>query len=332
MTSNHLIETQPNRHTLPSLARAAVQRYSIVGIWILMAAIFAIAIPHLFLRGSTMQTIFGSEQPLIFLAMALVLIFFVGEFDISLPSILGLSATLVPVLNVNAHVPIGLSIVIALLATIAVGAVNAFVIVIVGADPFAVTLGMGTLLIGLCLWFTGSTTAGGLDISLSPIVDTQVLGLPISFYYSILLALILTYVLWRTPLGRHMSFIGANREVARLAGVRVNQIRFGAYVFAALIAGVGGVLLVLGVGGFDPSSSVSYLLPAFAAAILSTAIITPGRFNPIGALIAIFFLETGIIGLQLLGLAGWVTQFFFGAAVVVAVTVSTIVRRRVGRS
>jgi hypothetical protein len=65
-------------------------------------------------------------------------------------------------------------------------------------------------------------------------------------------------------------------------------------------------------GGFDPTASPSYLLPALAAVFLGTAVVVPGQFNPLGTLIGIYFLETGIIGLQLLGYSGRVQDAFYG--------------------
>ncbi len=66
----------------------------------------------------------------------------------------------------------------------------------------------------------------------------------------------------------------------------------------------------------------------FAAVFLGTAIIEPGRFNPVGTFIGIYFLETGILGLQLFGLQAWVSPVFYGGVLVVAVTISTLLRRR----
>jgi ribose transport system permease protein len=62
--------------------------------------------------------------------------------------------------------------------------------------------------------------------------------------------------------------------------------------------------------------------------MLGTAVIQPGRFNPIGTFVAIYFLATGIIGLELLGAAGWVSDVFYGGVLVIAVTVATVLRRR----
>ena len=87
-------------------------------------------------------------------------------------------------------------------------------------------------------------------------------------------------------------------------------------------------MVTAGLGGFDPSSSVTYLLPTVSAVFLGTAMIAPGRFNPIGTFIGVYFLATGILGLQELGSGGWISDVFYGAALIIAVSLSTVIRRR----
>jgi len=99
-------------------------------------------------------------------------------------------------------------------------------------------------------------------------------------------------------------------------------------IAASIVAALAGIMLIATVGGFDPTASPSYLLPALAAVFLGTAVVMPGQFNPLGTLIGIYFLETGIIGLQLLGYSGWVQDAFYGAGLVAAVTVAHLVRNR----
>ena len=70
------------------------------------------------------------------------------------------------------------------------------------------------------------------------------------------------------------------------------------------------------------------LLPIFAATFLGTAILQPGRFNPLGTLLAVYFLATGVLGLQLLGASSWVSSVFYGGVLVLAVTLSTVLRNR----
>lgn len=81
-------------------------------------------------------------------------------------------------------------------------------------------------------------------------------------------------------------------------------------------------------GSSDPTSSLSFLLPAFAAAFLGATTIMPGRFIPIGSIAAVYFLVTGITGLQLLGVQTFVQQLFYGGALVLAVALSQLARRR----
>ena len=156
------------------------------------------------------------------------------------------------------------------------------------------------------------------------IARTKLFGIQLAFYYGLFLTLALWYVQRFTPLGRNMYFTGANREVARLSGVQVDRLRACALVASSLIAAFAAVILAGVLGSADPNAAGGYLLPPFAAAFLGATAITPGRFNPWGAFIAVYFLITGIVGLQILGLSGWIEQVFYGAALVLAVVLSRI--------
>ena len=197
-----------------------------------------------------------------------------------------------------------------------------------GVPSLIVTLGSASLYLGISELISGSNTISVTSTSFSNIALTNVFGLPLSFYYGLALCLGFAYVISWTPIGRHIVFVGANREVARLAGIPVNRIRAGSYIAAGTVSGLAGILLVASVGGFDPTGASTYLLPALAAVFLGTAIVHPGQFNPMGTFFGIYFLETGILGLQLLGGSGWVQDAFYGAGLVIAVTVATVVRRR----
>ena len=97
---------------------------------------------------------------------------------------------------------------------------------------------------------------------------------------------------------------------------------------ADLISAFAGILYAGVTGGADPSSGASFLLPAYAAAFLGATAIVPGRFNPWGSTIAVYFLVTGITGLQLYGLSSWVENVFYGGSLVIAVAVAHVVGRR----
>jgi ribose transport system permease protein len=99
-------------------------------------------------------------------------------------------------------------------------------------------------------------------------------------------------------------------------------LRVVALAASGLVAAGAGVLYAGSTGGADPSSGATFLLPAFAAAFLGATGIVPGRFNPWGSFVAVYFLWTGITGLQLHGARSFVQQLFYGGALVVALVLA----------
>ena len=152
--------------------------------------------------------------------------------------------------------------------------------------------------------------------------------MPYVFYYALIAMIIMWYIFDFTPLGRRLLFVGRGREVARLNGISVDKMRVGALITSAVVASIGGVMYAGILGSADPYSGLNYLLPAFAAAFLGSTTILPGRFNPLGAVVAVYFLGTGITGLTMLGIPLWVTNVFNGGALILAVTISQLTRGR----
>jgi ribose transport system permease protein len=310
------------------VARRTFERYLLVGVWILLIVFFGVTKSSSFLHFTTVQAIFGNSSIYVFLGLAALCTSVVGEIDLSVAFIMGLSATLVPLL-VSEH---GVNVIVASVIAIAVGALcgvaNAIIIVRLKVNALIATLGLGTVLLGLSESISHQNSVSGLSTTFSKFAVYNILGLPLAFWYGIVLAAVMAYTLSYTPLGRHVAFVGSNREVARLAGIRVNRIRFGAYTSGGLIAGVSGVLLSAQLGGFQSSSAQSYLLPTFAVVFLSAAVIRPGRFNAIGVVVGAYFISTGTLGLELFGYNGPAEQILYGGALVAAVTVVTIVQRQ----
>jgi ribose transport system permease protein len=208
-----------------------------------------------------------------------------------------------------------------------VGAINGAIVALLEVESLIVTLGSGAFVSGLVLWISDSKTIGGVSDSLvDPVIVWDFLGIPLSFYYGLALCAAVWYAFEFRPLGRRLLFVGRGREVARLSGVGVARVRFGALVAAATIAALAGVMYAGTNGSADPSSGASFLLPAYAAAFLGATSIAPGRFNPWGAVVAVYFLVTGVTGLQLLGVDSFVQQLFYGGALITAAVLSRLAR------
>lgn len=310
-------------------SRRFLEKYALVFVWILLIAGFSIAMPSSFFNWGNFSILFASYAPAALLALAIIVPLTSGDYDLSVGATLTLSSCMIGVLNVWQGVPIELCVLIVLVTGVFIGLFHALFIVYFRIPSLVVTLGTTSLMSGIVQLITNSSTIGGIDNSLiMAVVGGRLLGVPYAFYYALVAALVLWYVFDYTPIGRRLLFVGRGREVARLNGLPVERIRVGALVTSGVISSAAGVLYAGVLGSADPYSGLNYLLPAFAAAFLGSTAITPGRFNPRGTMVAVYFLGTGITGLTMFGIPLWVTNVFNGAALILAVTISQLTRGR----
>lgn len=301
--------------------------------WVVIIVLFSTLAPETFPTWTNVSSTLASQAVLVVITLALIIPLTTGDFDLSVASVAGLSAVVAAQLNANMGISLTVSLIAALVVGLVVGLTNALFIVVFGVESLIITLGMGTFLQGILLWITDSQVITGIDQTLSDwVITKRLLGIPYSFWYALLLVVVVWYVFTYTPLGQRMLVVGRNRDVARLAGMRVSLIRAGALVASSLMAALAGIILLGTSGSASPSTALDYLLPAFAAAFLGSTTIKPGRFNAWGTLIAVYFLVTGITGLQLLGAKSWVQYLFYGGALILAVTFSQFVKRSRAKS
>jgi ribose transport system permease protein len=305
------------------------ERLALPGVWVLSIVIFGAIEPSKFLTAGNFSNIFGSQTVLFVLTMAVLLPSINGDFDLSLGTIAALCSMVTALLNVNSHMPILPACVIGLLVAMFVGFVNGLFVVYFGNDPFIITLGTSTIITGVVYWVSKEQIITGTSVGLTKWTETyEFLRIPIQFYYGIALMLIVWYVTVFTPWGQRALFVGQSRQVAKLSGIHVVRIRWSGFVLAGLLAGLAGILSVGTTGSASPIDGSALLLPAYAGAFLGLTSITPGRFNAIGAGVAVYFLSTGVAGLQLLGADNYVQQLFYGGALVIAVSISRLIRRK----
>jgi ribose transport system permease protein len=291
-----------------------VEQFGLIIVWFAMMAVFGYLQPETFLTWANLSTILGSQAVLVVVALGLLMT---------------LSSMLIAVLNVNHGIGIGWAIMAALAAGLIIGLTNGLLITVFRIHSLIVTLGVGTFLHGLTLWMSDSMTISGISPDLiNAVIVNRLLGIPLEFYYAIGIALIIWYVLEYTAIGRRILFVGRGREVARLSGINTDRVRIACLMASGFLGALGGVLYTGTQGAADPVSGVSYQLPAFAAAFLGSTCIEPGRFNPWGTTVAVYFLVTGITGLVFLGFSSFIQEMFYGGALVIAVTLSQLVRGR----
>jgi ribose transport system permease protein len=308
---------------------SAFETYLLPVAWILVIVGFGLHSPDTFLTWANFANIFGSNAILFVLVMALLVPLTNGDLDLSVAEISGFTSMLIAWLNVNHHLAIIPCILIGLVAGIACGAINGWIVVRFDVNPFIITLATGTVLDGIAQWIAKENTIVGVSPKLTEwTFGRHIFNIPIQFYYGIVIMLIMWYVLSYTPFGQRALFVGQSREVARLSGFKVNSTRFRGFVIAGFIAAISGVLEVGTQGSATAGQTSPLLLSAYAAAFLGLTTIKPGRFNAIGAGVAVYFLTTGVTGLDLLGAQAYVQSLFYGTVLVVAVVLSRVVNQR----
>ncbi|MCX6423086.1 MAG: ABC transporter permease [Actinobacteria bacterium] len=304
-----------------------VQAYSILVAWAVLILVFTLLLPDTFLTVQNFTAIANSKTATVLLTLGLIFALAAGEFDLSIGAALSLGAAIPAWLYDVYGTPVLIGILVALMAAALMGTLNALLSVRYSIPSLVVTLGTGTAVIGLVAGIVGNSTISIRGDWWNVVLTHRTFGLYTSFWIVMLIALIIWYILQQTPIGRHLYFVGQGREVARLAGIRVNAYRYAALITSATLGCLAGAFLLGNTGAIQARIGQFFILAAFAAAFLGSTAIVPGRFNAWGTVVAVYFIETGITGLQLLGLQAWVSDVFYGTALVVGVLVATLATR-----
>ena len=260
--------------------RLFVERYALIGVWLVLIAVFSFLLPDTFLTGRNFRIIFGSQTILLVLTLGLVIALAVSEYDLSVGAVLSFAFQTTVVLNVSAGLPIGLTVLIVLLGAVLFGVLNGVVIVFFGVHSIIATLASATLLTGIVQLISDNKIITGVSEDLLAVTNTRLLGLPLLSYYGLGFCFFIWYALQHTPVGRYLYFVGQGTEVARLAGVNVKAVRIGALCHLRS-GGCRGRHPAWGVrGSSTPENGAAWLLPAYAAAFLGATAARRGVSTP----------------------------------------------------
>jgi ribose transport system permease protein len=309
-----------------------VERYALPALLVLVIIFFSVwpRTGHLFASAANFREVGFDYVYIGMLALASLLPLICGEFDFSVGSNAGFTQIVVATAMARFHVPLGFAILLAIAFGAFIGLGNGNTVSRLGVNSLIVTLGTSGILLGVVEWYTGSQSINnGISGSLINFGSENVLGIPDTVFLLLGVALVVYYVVQHTPYGRYLTSVGSNPRAARLVGLRVDRLKLSAFVLAGALAGVAGVLLVAKNGSASPEAgNVTDTLQALAAAYLGATAIRPGRFNVLGTMLAVYFIAFSVSGLAISGVQSWISQVFSGAALFIAVVVSTVIGRR----
>jgi ribose transport system permease protein len=320
--------TRPPR---PSrLARGlAFDRVGAVYVWLGIIVLFSLWVPETFPNLATAKQILNSNAITALAALSITIPLAARVFDLSFAGVMTLTGVAVAHLIAKDGVPLVPAIALALALGLGVGVINAVVVVVMRIDSFIATLATGSLIAALITMVTNEVpiTDAKLGGAFAEIGQTNIGGVTLGVVYCALVAVAIWYLLEHTATGRRLYATGFNPDAARLAGVRIDRLRFMSLVASGGLAGASGIVLASTLGSGSPSAGTPYLLPAFAAAFLGATQLKHGRFNAGGTIIAVLLLGTGVTGLALASAPQWAGDMFVGVVLIAALALTGLQRR-----
>lgn len=313
-----------------SVLADVIERFGLLGLFVGVIVIFSALMPEIFPTSANFRSIAISGSVLAVVAMALILPLVTGRFDISVGANVGLCSIAVA----GAMSQFGANPIVAMLISVTLGSliglINGLLVSFLGINSIITTLGTSTVVAGIVQAYTGGIPiSAGLSPALTGLSNQLFLGLPVLFVIMLVIGAAVLVLLEHSTLGRYFAAVGSNEKAASLTGLPTRRIVLASFVGAGFLAGVAGILQIASQGNGNPQvGGIGFMLPALAAVFLGATAIRPGTYNLIGAIIGLFFVGTTISGLSLIGVQPWITDVFNGVAVIVAVGLSALFRRR----
>ncbi|BDR93551.1 ABC transporter permease [Vulcanisaeta souniana] len=247
---------------------------------IILVASIALS-PQYFLSPSNLKVVLFQSAPIALLALGEGMVIIMGSIDLTPGSVSGLSALVTGLVTLSTG-NITLAITIAILAGLAVGAINGLLVSKFKVYSFIATLAGLEIWRAVDLTITGGSPIYGLT-QYSFLMNDFHTFIPLVFIVALAITLVFWYLLTRTTWGRIIYGIGSNEEAVRLAGTHADLAKFLAFTIAGSLYGLAGVMLVA-TGGYvvDPWTAYGYELYAIAAAVLGGIALTGGTGHPIG--------------------------------------------------
>lgn len=328
----------PARHRTPSgIAGQILRQYSLVFLLIASFVLYSTwgKTSGVFLTSANMRNMVASQAVIGVLTLGILVTMVAGNFDLSVGNIAGLSQVMTATLYSTYHVNLWVGILAGVAIGAFVGGINGVLVTVLRVDPFIITLGTASAILGFVDWYTnGQAIVNGIPDGIINFGRNNFIGVPDIVWVLALVALAIYYLLEHTPYGRNLHAIGSNRAAARLVGIRVERSIAMAFVINGFFAGVAGVLMLARAGAGNPQIPPTLALTALAGAFLGAASFKVGRLNVPGTIVALLFLAVNITGLTFAGVANWINEMFTGVSLIFAIAVAAVLskERRAARS
>jgi ribose transport system permease protein len=302
-----------------------LQVAGILPILVLICILFSILTPNFPTAGNVVNILRQASINIV-LATGLTFVILTGGIDLSVGSILGVSAVIGVLVSLLPGLG-WLAIPAALLTGLLLGLINGVLIAFLDLPPFIVTLGGLTALRGVAYLIANGTTVLNRNLNFAWIGNDYLGPFPWLVVIALLVVLASWFVLRRTVLGVQIYAVGGNQRAARLTGIEVNGVLLFVYGISGLLAGLGGIMSSSRLYSATGLLGNGYELDAIAAVILGGTSFTGGIGTIPGTLLGALIIAVLNNGLTLLNMSYFWQLVVKGLVIIIAVTIDRLRRR-----
>ena len=245
----------------------------------------------------------------------------VGQLNLAIGAMGGVTTAVMAVLMATYGVPVWLALILGLLLGAAIGAINGLLVVLTGLNGFIVTLGTMTILIGVQYALVRSFTIDAYSTTLKTFGKLNIIGIPLIFLITILVAIIVSIFFSRSVLGRRILATGGSEKAAMLSGISNAKSTVWAFTISGILIGVAAIITMTTLPGINRSIGGDWLLASFAAPIIGGALLTGGSSIVYGTIVAAMVLRLVDFTRAQFSLDPSWTNFIIGAVLLTTVAV-----------
>ena len=310
---------------------------------VVLIVIFTALSPN-FLQPTNLEILAKQTAINAILAIGMTFVILTGGIDLSVGSVVGVTAMLAGLLineglqasalAVVVYPHTWMVLVIALAAGALVGAVNGYIITRFNVAPFIATLGMLYVARGAAGLLNDGNTFPNLigrpelgNTGYSQLGTGGLLGISWAIWIMLLFAVVAWFVTTRTPFGRAVYAVGGNERSAELSGVRVRRTKMLVYMISGFCAATVGLIISSQLVASHPATGTFFELNAIAAVVLGGTSLAGGRGTIVGTMIGAFVIGVLTVGLNQQGVSSFWQQVIKGFVIVLALVIDQLQQR-----
>lgn len=293
---------------------------------IVIITVFSFMDPHYF-SFSNFRNVLIQSTPLMILAFGQTCIVLTQGTDLSL----GAQVSFVTVFTVflaQRGIILEVEMIIAVLCTVLIGAINGTIVAKGNIPPFIATYGMQNIVNSISLLLTAGSSIYFSSFTYRIVTETTILMIPLMVWVAVVVFIIVWIVLKKTKFGTNIHGLGGNKEALVLAGISPVKCLIKAYAFAGFIAGIAGIITLCRVESGQPIVATGWEFQAVAATLLGGSSLREGKGGVTGTIFGVLLIQIIKNGLNVIGVQSIMQNAIIGSIVLAAIIIDAVVRIR----